>query len=60
MNSRCGTDVRDKEFLADISEGGLELKCFVMVSVAKYICVFAAAFVKLTHTSLRNRHTAKF
>jgi len=46
--SGYGTGVCDKEFSAGISEGGLELKCFVIVSVTEYICVFAAAFVKLT------------
>jgi len=43
-----GTGVCDKEFCADIWKGGLQLKCFVIVSVTKYSCVFAAAFVKLT------------
>jgi len=49
--SGYGTGVCDIEFSADICKGGLELKCFVIVSVTKYSCVFAAAFVKLTPES---------
>ena len=46
-----------KSFRPDISEGGLELKCFVIVSVTKYICVFAAAFVKLTPEPTDSQHS---
>ena len=45
------------EFSTDISEGGLELKCFVIVYVPKYICVFAAAFVKLTPEPAESQHS---
>jgi hypothetical protein len=55
--SGYGAGVRGREFSDDISVGGLELKCFVIVSVAKCICVFAAAFVKLTAEPTESQHS---